>query len=146
MAKKSSRKKKGGTMGVQVLREHARGVMAALGKGQTERVYHRAMITSLNKKKVQHRSEVLAPIVFLGEVVGFGRCDLIIGDLVVELKANAQCPSKASPQLCKYMASMGATERKKFRGVVVNFNKRSGAVEIMSKIKQQETNVKKRRK
>ena len=128
--------KRGGDLGVRMLREHAGGVMRALGKGHTERVYHRAMVTSLNQKKVAHRSEVLAPIVFMGEVVGFGRCDLVIGNMVVELKANAQCPSKTSPQLCKYMASMGAAERKRFRGVVVNFNKRTGGVDILSKSKQ----------
>ena len=119
---------------IRVIREHARRVMKTLGKGHTERVYHRAMVTSLNKQNVAHRSEVLAPITYLGEVVGFGRCDLIVGNLVVELKANAQCPSSASPQLTKYMASMGATERKRFKGVVINFNKRSGGVDVLSKL------------
>lgn len=118
------------TGAMHVLRVAAKQVMAALGKGHTERVYHRAMITLLNKKGISHRSEVLAPIYFLGEVVGFGRCDLVIKNLVVELKANTRCPTNFSPQLRKYMTSMGATEHKRFHGIIVNFNQGSGAVEV----------------
>ena len=68
-----------------VIRKHADHAMKKLGKGHCERVYHRAMITSLNQGKVAHRSEVLSPIFFMGEVVGMGRCDLVIGDMAVEI-------------------------------------------------------------
>lgn len=115
---------------MQVLRRHADGVIRALGKGHTERVYHRAMITSLNSESVPHRSEVIAPIYFMGDVVGFGRCDIIIGNLVVEFKANMACPRKTSDQLQKYMESMKCTQRGRFQGVVVNFSQSTGAVEI----------------
>ena len=104
--------------------------MRVLGKGHTERVYHRAMITSLNKELVPHRSEVLTPIYFMHEVVGFGRCDLIVGKLVVEFKANMRHPSRVSPQLQKYLDSLSATERGRYSGIVLNFNQRSGRVEI----------------
>lgn len=103
--------------------------MRALGKGHTERVYHRALITSLNRDRVPHRSEVLAPIYFMGEVVGFGRCDIVIGDLAVELKANMHCPHKASSQLQKYMESLKGTKRRA-RGAVVNFSQRTGRPEV----------------
>jgi hypothetical protein len=94
------------------------------------------MITSLNRKSVPHRSEVITPIYFLGEVVGFGRCDMIIGNLVVEFKANMHCPSKTSSQLQKYLESLTNTERRKHRGAIINFNQRSGSVEVhMEKIR-----------
>ncbi len=115
---------------VEAVRRHASEVMRVLGKGHSERVYHRAMITSLNREQVPHRSEVIAPIYFMGEVVGFGRCDIIIGDLVVEFKANMWCPSKNSPQIRKYLESLTTTERARFRGLIVNFNQRSGKVEV----------------
>ena len=114
----------------QTLRRHACEVMRVLGKGHSERVYHRAMITSLNREQIPHRSEVVTPIYYMGEVVGFGRCDIIVGDLVVEFKANMWCPSKNSPQIRKYLESLTATERKRFRGVIVNFNQRTGSVEV----------------
>lgn len=128
MAKKRKAAIQGGSL--RILRDNAKQVMAALGKGHTERVYHKAMITLLNKKGVPHRSEVLAPIYFLGEVVGVGRCDLVVKDLVVELKANAKCPKNFSAQLRKYMTSMGAVEHRKFQGIIVNFNQRTGVVEV----------------
>jgi GxxExxY protein len=129
---KQARKKRKPTL-LQTLRGHANGVMRALGKGHTERVYHRAMIASLNRARIPHRSEVLAPIYFMGEVVGFGRCDIVIGDLAVELKANVHCPRKASSQLQKYIESAKASSNKRRsrpRGAVVNFSQRTGRPEL----------------
>jgi len=131
--KQHGRRKEGS---IELLRRHARGVMQALGKGHTERVYHRAMITSLNSERVPHQSEVIAPIYFMGEVVGFGRCDIVIGNLVVEFKANTACPKRTSHQLQKYLESMRATntlkkQRRPLHGVVVNFGQRTGAVEVL---------------
>ena len=116
---------------VKIIKDHAIKVMSVLGKGHSERVYHKAMITSFNKKGILHRSEVIAPIYFMGDVVGFGRCDIIIDDLVVEFKANMKCPSATSSQLQKYLESLSGTERKHYRGVIVNFNQKNGQVEIL---------------
>jgi GxxExxY protein len=113
------------------LRGHAVAVMQQLGKGHRERVYHRAMITSLNQAGVQHRSEVPAPLYCMGEVVGVGRCDLVIGSLVVEIKANAQPPRCALSQLRKYTQNLGRAERRRYRGVIVNFNQNTGAVQTL---------------
>lgn len=117
---------------VQLLRRHARGVIRVLGKGHSERVYHRAMITSLNSERIPHRSEVIAPIYFMGDVVGFGRCDIVVGNLVVEFKANKACPRRTSDQLQKYLDSMRATKRKgpPARGIVVNFSQRTGLIDV----------------
>jgi len=116
---------------VSQLERHAIRVMQALGKGHTERTYHKAMITSLNRKGVLHRSEVITPIYFMGEVVGFGRCDLIIDDLIVEFKANVRRPAAASPQLQKYIQSLRESEPQNYRGVIINFNQRTGAVDVL---------------
>jgi GxxExxY protein len=130
-AHRMAKKKRPQTTLLQSLRGHAVKVMQALGKGHSERVYHRAMITSLNRQRVYHRSEVIAPIYFMGEVVGFGRCDIVIGDLVVEFKANMRRPTGASSQLKKYMESQRATTKRKFRGLIINFNQRTGGVETL---------------
>jgi GxxExxY protein len=119
---------------IQLLRRHAKGVIRALGKGHSERVYHRAMITSLNSERIPHRSEVIAPIYFMREVVGFGRCDIVLKNLVVEFKANMACPRRTSDQLQKYLESMHHTRKKTkgspIRGVVINFSQRTGLVEV----------------
>lgn len=128
--KKSITKQTNGNGGVESIRGHAVNVMKTLGKGHSERVYHKAMITSLNKKRIFHRSEVLAPIYFMGEVVGVGRCDLVVGDLVVEIKANSSPPETASAQLQKYTKSLARVEGREFTGIVVNFNQRTGTVQV----------------
>lgn len=107
----------------------AKKIMGSLGKGHAEKVYHRALITGLNAKRVPHRSEVLTPVYFMGEVVGMGRCDLVIGDLAVEIKANRQHPSKASAQIKKYTMNLSKAERRAYTGVVINFNQRRGAAQ-----------------
>ena len=116
---------------VELLKSHAIKVMCVLGKGHSERVYHKAMITSLNKKGIMHRSEVIAPIYFMGEVVGFGRCDMIIDDLIVEFKANRSCPSETSPQVKKYMSSLTKSEQRYYHGVIINFNQKTGFIEVV---------------
>jgi len=113
------------------LREHAVGVMRSLGKGHRESVYHRAMIVSLNRAGVFHRSEVLSPIYFKGELVGVGRCDLVIGDLVVEIKANTLPPRKAVSQLQKYTQHLGTAERRGYRGLILNFNQILGVPQTL---------------
>jgi GxxExxY protein len=107
----------------------AKQIMVSLGKGHAEKVYHRALITGLNAKRVPHRSEVLTPVYFMGEVVGMGRCDLVIGELAVEIKANRQHPSKASAQIKKYTMNLSKAERRAYTGVVINFNQRRGGAQ-----------------
>jgi len=124
-------KKRQGVFTREKLREHAVGVMRSLGKGHRESVYHRAMIVSLNRAGVFHRSEVLSPIYFKGELVGVGRCDLVIGNLVVEIKANTLPPRKAVSQLQKYTKHLGKAERKGYRGLILNFNQKSGTAQTL---------------
>ena len=104
-------------------------VMKALGVGHSERVYHRAMITALNKSRTPHRSEVLSPIYFMGETVGVGRCDLVIQGFAIEIKANTRHPRKALPQLRKYVWSLSKTEKRPYAGIIVNFNQKNRAVQ-----------------
>jgi GxxExxY protein len=113
-----------------VIKGQAEHVMRVLGKGHSESVYHRALITALNKRGIAHRSEVACPIWFMGECIGMGRADLVVSDLVVEIKANSAAPKKTSPQLQKYILSLTQAEGKQFWGVVVNFNQRNGNVEL----------------
>lgn len=113
-----------------IIRGQACHVMRCLGKGHSESVYHKAMITAMNKAGVAHRSEVSCPIWFMGECVGMGRADMVIDNVVLEIKANKQPPRETSAQLQKYLASLSRAEKKTYTGVVVNFNQRTGSVDI----------------
>ena len=109
---------------------HASRVMRSLGTGHRECVYHKALCASLSDKRVSHRSEVVTPIMFLGECVGIGRADIIIDNIVIEIKANSKKPGAASGQLKKYIESIKNVEGKKdVIGMVVNFNQNTGLVE-----------------
>jgi GxxExxY protein len=122
------------------LLNYARHAMRVLGTGHSERVYHRALATSLGRSNIAFRSELVTPIIFQGEVVGMGRADLVIQgspgvrpsgpDLVVEIKANSKLPSQASGQLRKYLESLRTVERRECVGVVLNFNQNNGQVEM----------------
>ena len=115
----------------RMLLGHARHAMKVLGVGHKESVYHKALVTSLNRAGVAHRSEVVTPIMFMGECVGVGRADLVFGDCVVEIKANSRCPQRASGQLRKYMESLVKVERHaSMVGVILNFNQVTGDVEM----------------
>jgi GxxExxY protein len=116
---------------IDVLKGQACHVMRVLGAGHRERIYHNAMITALNRRVIPHRSEVACPIWFMGECIGIGRADLVIDDLVVEIKANKLPPSETSAQLRKYIHSLTKSERKAFRGVVINFNQKTGQVDVL---------------
>lgn len=115
---------------LDVIRGQANHVMRCLGKGHRESVYHRALITAMNKAGVAHRSEVSCPIWFMGECIGVGRADMVIDNIVLEIKANKLPPKETSAQLQKYLVSLSQAEKKTYHGVVVNFNQKNGLVDI----------------
>lgn len=119
-------------MGITVnsVKGQASYVMRCLGRGHSERIYHNALITAMNHRSIPHRSEVACPIWFMGQCIGMGRADLVIDNLVVEIKANKLAPKETSAQLQKYLSSLSKSEKRRFRGVVINFNQQTGAVDI----------------
>jgi GxxExxY protein len=106
-------------------------VLQTLGCGHTERVYHNALITHLSRNNVSYRSEVVCPYYYMGHCVGFGTADLVIGDLVVELKALKFLDPSATLQLRKYQSSLSSTNAKQYDGLLINFNQRQGIVETI---------------
>lgn len=109
--------------------KHAWTVMRELGIGHKENIYHKALSACLSKANLHHRMEVVTPIMFMGECVGFGRADIVMDGLVLEIKAVTKCPAQASGQLRKYMESLGRVEDKQCEGMVINFNQSTGKVE-----------------
>ena len=115
---------------MDTLLHHANRVMAQLGMGHREGIYAKALNVSLNKARVFHRTEVDIPIMFERECVGHGRADLIIDDLIVEIKAVQRLPKDAMAQLDKYVTNLSVVERQRFRGVVLNFCQSTGVVSV----------------
>ena len=114
-----------------VIQRLANDVMHSLGKGHREAVYGRALSTALNHEGIVHRTQVNCPIQYQGECVGFGIADLIVDDYILELKVLTRIPTAASDQVKKYIESLYYTERKKYIGIVINWNSSSGKVDIV---------------
>jgi len=115
---------------LDVLKTHSSDVMKSLGRGYSERVYHRALITALNKAGYAHRSEVVCPVWYKGECVGYGTADLVLDSTIVEIKAANAMPPQAVFQLRKYLHSLSHAESKKYDGLLLNFNQKSGQVDL----------------
>lgn len=113
----------------------SRHVMHCMGKGHRESIYQEALVVALNRANITHRAQVVCPIYFMGQVVGYGKADLVIDDVVIEIKSNKQPPMEASSQLCKYIESISKSERRPFSGLVINFNAATGRIDLLVKEK-----------
>lgn len=117
-------------MTLEIILQHANKIMRDLGVGHKEGIYARAFNVALNKHNIPHRSEVDIPIMYEGECIGHGRADLIVNDLIIEMKAVSKPPTEAMGQLQKYVTNLSTVERKKYKGVIINFSQSTGLVSM----------------
>lgn len=94
------------SIGEQVI-ECAQSVFSVLGPGHSESVYHRSMEVALRCAGIQYETERVLPITYRGHVVGNFRCDLIIDDLIVELKAVSRLGGREDLQAENYLRFSG---------------------------------------
>jgi GxxExxY protein len=112
--------------------EIARYVYEELGQGHTEKTYQRGMQAVLNHRQIFHTTEAPIPISILGQVIGNGRCDILVGSYALELKANASAPNRATGQLRKYLTGLNSRPGSKgYVGLVINFNQKANIVEFL---------------
>lgn len=102
--------------GVGSMDSIAQHVYDTLGPGFSESVYHRAFEVALRKNGIQYETERIVPVVFDNHVVGNVRCDLIVGDTIVELKSISKLRDQEKLQLTNYLKLTGMT-----KGLLVNF-------------------------
>lgn len=110
---------------------HCTNVFRRIGIGHSERVYHNALIIELERAKIPYRSEVMCPILYDGFMIGYGTADLILHDVVVELKAKSCKPDSATSQLKKYLYSLKSTKKKSYMGIIINFNQYTGKLDYV---------------
>lgn len=116
--------------GMEEIVGRARHVMRVLGKGHREQIYAKALQMSLQEAGIPFRSEVACPIMFMGKIVGHGFADLVVGEFVVEIKANRSPIGSASDQLNKYLQSLRKIEKQTYVGIILNFNQKSGRLDV----------------
>jgi GxxExxY protein len=119
-------------MDINEIMDIAKYVYEELGQGHTEKVYQRGVQAVLNHRRIFHTIEAPIPISILGQVIGSGRCDILVGQYALELKANASAPSRATGQLHKYLTGLNARKDPPlYHGIVINFNQRGQGVEFL---------------
>ena len=100
-------------------------VSLAIDSG-SECVYHKALETQLRLDHMPYQSEVIIPVDYRGHNVGSVRADLVVGGVVLELKAllsNSKMDA-ACRQVRMYCRLLGLST-----GVVVNFAQDTGEMQ-----------------
>lgn len=115
-------------MSIDLILFHANQVMLDLGVGHREGIYAKALNVALNKLNIPHRSEVDIPIMYMQQCIGHGRADLIVGDIIIEIKAVYRPPKEAMGQLQKYVENLTKVEKVKYKGMILNFCQNTGLV------------------
>ena len=89
-----------------------------IGLGYTESIYQNALKLLLRKNNYDYQEEVVYPIVFKNEQIGFVRLDLIINNnIIIELKAIQKIGDKEENQVKRYKNLTGIKE-----AYIINFN------------------------
>lgn len=92
-----------------------------LGPGYSERVYHNALEVLLRLDGVQYETERIIPIVFRGHTIGNMRADLIVGNMIIELKSVKNLTDANRLQVQCYLRLLGLDQ-----GLLVNFGSSDG--------------------
>lgn len=99
------------------IQEIAQSVLDVLGFGHSETVYSRAIGVGLQRKGISYETEKTVAVSYLGSQVGTCRLDLVVGDLIVELKCVGSLNSSHRSQLKRYVGLLNLR-----RGILINFS------------------------
>ena len=89
-----------------------------LGYGFLEKVYQNAMLVALKDRGLVAESEVAIEVYFKDSLVGEYRADLVVDDVIVELKVSAQYNTQDEAQL---LNELKATKSR--IGLLINFGR-----------------------
>ena len=101
---------------MEQIKEIAKHVFSTLGAGFTEKIYHNAMEVILKKKNIIFKSEHKIHVLFEGSVIGEVRADLVLDNLIIELKSVKSIRNDHSTQCGMYMKLLKIAD-----GIVINF-------------------------
>jgi len=79
-------------------------VYRVLGFGFLEHIYSAAMDRELTRRGHRVAREVLVPVYYLGDLIGYQRLDMLVDDrVIVENKATERLSHISEPQLYSYL-------------------------------------------
>ena len=97
----------------------------SLGPGYNEVVYHRALEVAFRINGIEYQSEVTVPVIYKGFNVGHSRIDLLVKDIIIELKAVAHLNNDSIIQIRNYMKTTSILQ-----GLIINFSQKICSIEI----------------
>lgn len=98
------------------IEEIAREIYEALGTGHTEYIYQGAFTIALRDEHERYEAQKDVAVMFRGMQAGRGIADVVLSDIVIELKSTTKIQPGDMAQVRNYMKSLGLK-----RGMVVNF-------------------------
>ena len=90
-----------------------------LGPGLLESIYEEALCHERSLRKLGYQRQVPVKIAYKGIVIKGQRLDLLVNDVVVEVKALASLPEVAVAQTLSYLKATGLK-----RALLINFGAR----------------------
>ena len=96
--------------------EAARKVHRTLGPGFLESIYNKALVAELRTSGIPVQREKQIKIWYGSQVVGQHRLDIVVGDVIVELKANRGIVGVHKAQMRSYLQASSQS-----CGVIINF-------------------------
>lgn len=94
----------------------AREVHHTLGPGFEEVFYQRAMAKEIPTQRLEFAREVWIDVIYKGEKLGRKRVDFVIGEVMVEIKAQSQLEEVHYVQTLSYLKASGYKV-----GLLINF-------------------------
>jgi GxxExxY protein len=92
-------------------------VHTILGPGLLETIYESALCREFELRNILYQRQVSAVVAYKDIVIQGQRLDLLVqGEVIVELKSQANLPDYATAQLLSYLKATGLK-----RGLLVNF-------------------------
>ena len=102
-------------------------IYESIGRGYSECTYHRALEFELRSLGISYESEKIIPILYKGQQVGYRRADLVLNDLVIELKAVSSLSKNTIEieQITSYMEHLGID-----KGMIINFGNTLQVIDV----------------
>lgn len=101
---------------LELINKAAYEVRINLASGYLESVYKNALMFELESLGLHAEKEVSLPVYYKGIMVGEFRADIVVYDIIIEVKACRELSSAHEAQLVNYLVATGYD-----KGVLINY-------------------------
>lgn len=104
-------------------------VYNTMGFGFLESVYEKCLLIEVKKAGIEAESQCPITVYYEGEVVGEFIADIVVGDIIIELKSVTRLVKAHEVQLVNYLVATGNPV-----GLLINFGEQK--VEVKRKLRE----------